>query len=84
MGNQSGKESVSEEIARLTIEMEDLSRRKHECVKKFKELMAEENPGKGIFHHKEIFSLQQERLTLEVQEEFCRKKINRLHLGYLE
>jgi hypothetical protein len=84
MENQSGKESVSEEITKLTIQMEDFNKRKNQCLKKVQELMAEENPGKGIFHHKEIFTLQQERLTLEVQAEFCRKKLNRLNLGYFE
>ncbi|MFO7727500.1 MAG: hypothetical protein R6X11_04155 [Desulfonatronovibrio sp.] len=82
MKNQPGKESVSEEVARLTREREELQNKKKKCLEKAKELMASEDPQKGIFHHQEIFTLKQDSLRLEVEAEFCRKKINRLNLGY--
>ncbi len=82
MENQPANESASEEIARLTIEMDQLNNKKKQCLEKVRKLMAGEDPEKGIFHNKEIFILQQESLRLGVEAEFCRKKINRLHLGY--
>ncbi len=82
MENQPENESVSEQISRLTRQMEDFMQRKQECLQKAKELMAGEDFDKGIFYHKEIYSLKQDSLRLEVEAEFCRKKINRLNLGY--
>ncbi len=82
MENPPGKESESEEIEKLTEKMEDLLKQKKECLQKAKELMAAEDPKNGIFYHQEIFRLKQDSLRLEVESEFCRKKINRLNLGY--
>ncbi len=82
MENQPGKESVSEQIAELTRQLEDLIQKRHERIQLAKKLMSSEDPEKGIFHNKEIFNLKQESLQLEVEAEFCRKKINRLNLGY--
>ncbi|WP_035244706.1 hypothetical protein [Desulfonatronovibrio hydrogenovorans] len=76
------EESVSEEIARLTSQMEDFINQRSQCRKKIRELMAAEDPKNRIFHHQEIFTLQQDSLRLEVEAELCRKKINRLNLGY--
>jgi len=84
MENQSGNESVSEQIAKLTRQMEDFRKKKFVCIQKAKKLMASEDPEKGIFHNQEIFTLKQDSLRLEVEAEFCRKKINRLSLGYQE
>ncbi len=82
MTNPAEKESVSEQIARLSWEMETLKQRRRDCILKAKELMASEDPQRGIFHHREIFTLKQDSLRLEVEAELCRKKINRLNLGF--
>lgn len=82
MTDPSAEESVSEQTARIREEMQEFIRRRDECRHKVRQLMAAEDPSRGIFHHEEIFSLKQESLRLEVEAEFCRKKINRLQLGY--
>ena len=46
--------------------------------------MARENPRAGVSFAGEIFAAQQDKLRLEVEMELCRKKINRLRLGYAE
>ena len=51
------------------------------CVKRCRELMAAEDPDAGIFHAAEIYRLQKDKLRLEVEMEFKRKKINRIRLG---
>ena len=51
------------------------------CVARCRELLAAEDPAKGVFHAAEIFRLQQDKLRLEVEMEFRRKKINRIRLG---
>ena len=50
-------------------------------VKSCRELLAAEDPAAGVFHAAEIFRLQQNKLRLEVEMEFRRKKINRIRLG---
>lgn len=82
MTNLPEEESVPDEIEQLKKKMEDFQNQKNECRKRVKELMASEDPSRKIFHHQEIFTLQQDSLRLEVEAEFCRKKINRLSLGY--
>ncbi|MFW5730315.1 MAG: hypothetical protein ACOCV7_01590 [Desulfonatronovibrionaceae bacterium] len=82
MTDRSAEESVSEQTARLKEEMQKLLGRRDECRSQVRQLMAAEDPSRGIYHHEEIFSLKQESLRLEVEAEFCRKKINRLQLGY--
>lgn len=82
MESRPAKESVSDQVALATRQMEEFKRMKKECVDKARELMAGEDPEKGIYHNEEIFRLKQESLRLEVEAEFCRKKINRLNLGY--
>jgi hypothetical protein len=82
MESRPAKGSVSDQVALATRQMEEFKRMKQECVDKARELMAMEDPAKGIYHNKEIFRLKQDSLRLEVEAEFCRKKINRLNLGY--
>lgn len=82
MENMPAEESVSEQVAEQTRMMEDLKKQRQECLQKIRELMASEDPANGVYHHKEIFKLKQDSLRLEVEAEFCRKKINRLNLGY--
>ncbi|WP_052507550.1 hypothetical protein [Desulfonatronovibrio magnus] len=79
---QSEEKSLTEQIQSLNIQMEEFLAQKKACQQKVKELMAAEDPSRKIFHHQEIFNLKQDSLRLEVEVEFCRKKINRLNLGY--
>ncbi len=76
------KESVSEKIETLTQEMQDLYRQRDMCLERKKELMASEDPARGIFFHQEIHNMQMEYLRLEVEADTKRRQINRLHWGY--
>lgn len=68
-------------IAQAEAEMAGFAAERDACVKRCRELLAAEDPAKGVFHAAEIFRLQQEKLRLEVEMEFRRKKINRIRLG---
>lgn len=74
----------AEEIAALEAEMAAFAAERDQCVARCRELMAAEAPEAGVFHHAEIFRLGQDKLRLEVEMEFRRKKINRIRLGISE
>lgn len=74
-------ESPSEAIARCEAELARFAQERDACVTRCRELLAAEDPAKGVFHAAEIFRLQQDKLRLEVEMEFRRKKINRIRLG---
>lgn len=73
--------SESELIAQCEAAMAEFAAQRDECVRLSRELMAAEDPARGIFHAAEIHRLQQDKLRLEVEMEFKRKKINRIRLG---
>lgn len=66
--------SLEAEIAELTAELERV-----QTVTK--ELIAAEDFKNGVFHHKEIHEMKQEKLRLEVDIKFRSNKINRINLG---
>jgi hypothetical protein len=74
-------DSGAEAIARAEAEMAAFAAERDACVARRKELMAAEDPANGVTHAAEIFRLQQDKLRLEVEMEFRRKKINRIRLG---
>jgi len=61
-------------VATLTLEQE-------KTKQSIRDLMAAEDPKNGVFHHEEIFRLQQEKLRLDVDIKFRTNKINRVKLG---
>lgn len=73
--------SEAEAIAQAEAEMAGFAAERDACVKRCRELLAAEDPLKGVFHAAEIFSLQRDKLRLEVEMEFRRKRINRIRLG---
>lgn len=77
-------ESRVEAMARCEAELAQFTQERDDCVKRCRELLAAEDPAAGVFHAAEIFRLQQNKLRLEVEMEFRRKKINRIRLGYDE
>lgn len=77
-------ESPSEAIARCEAELAGFAAERDASVTRCRELLAAEDPAKGVFHAAEIFRLQQNKLRLEVEMEFRRKRINRIRLGYDE
>lgn len=78
-----GSESKAdaEAIALAEAEMATFAAERDASVKSCRELLAAEDPAAGVFHAGEIFRLQQNKLRLEVEMEFRRKKINRIRLG---
>jgi hypothetical protein len=74
--------SESEAIALCEAEIAEFTAQRDECVRRVRELMAAEDLAAGVFHAGEIFRFQQDKLRLEVELEFRRKKINRIRLGY--
>lgn len=83
---EAGDERLSdaEAIVRAESEMAAFAAERDACVARRKELMAAEDPANGVIHAAEIFRLQQDKLRLEVEMEFRRKKINRIRLGMEE
>ncbi|HDQ40946.1 MAG TPA: hypothetical protein ENN39_07980 [Desulfonatronum sp.] len=70
--------SASETIAALEAELHDFLRQKAACAERVKQLLFEEDPAQGKIFAKEIFTLQQEKLRLEVEAQVRRNKINRI------
>ena len=72
------------DIVTLEAEVAQLSLEREKAVKTIRELMEAEDPSKGIYHHEEIFRLQQEKLRLGVDIKLRTNKINRINLGMEE
>jgi len=77
-------ESESKLIAECEVAQAEFTAQRDECIRKVRELMAAEDPANGIFHANEIYRLQKDKLRLDVEIEFKRKKINRIRLGFDE
>jgi hypothetical protein len=73
--------SESPEIRALQAEMEAFAEQGRACAARIRELRGAEDPARGVFFAQEIFAATQEKLRLEVEAEFKRKKINRIRLG---
>jgi len=82
--SKSGEARLSDDIPTLEAEAAQLTLERERTVKRVRELMEAENPKEGIYHHKEIFELQQEKLRLDVDIKFRTNKINRITLGIEE
>lgn len=76
--------SESETIAHCEAEIASFTAQREECARRVRELMALEDPAKGVFHAEEIFLNQRDKLRLEVEIAFRTNKINRIRLGYAE
>ena len=76
--------SESETIAFCEAEIATFTAQRDECTRRVRELMAAEDPAKGIFHAEEIFLNQRDKLRLEVEIQFRTNKINRIRLGYAD
>ena len=77
---QANDESKSEfeAIASLEREIQNFAAQKETCAARIKELIFSENTAAGIVHAKEIFTLQQDKLRLQVEMDCRRNKINRI------
>lgn len=72
---------MKNEIEDLTTEMEQLDRDRKECEAAIKSLFDQEDPAAGKVFAQEIFQRQRDKLRLQVEMEFRRKRIARLKLG---
>jgi len=79
--SRSGEPRLSEDIPTLEAEIASLTLEREKTALTIRELMAAEKPAEGVFHHKEIFELQRDKLRLDVDIQFRVNKINRLNLG---
>ena len=57
-----------------------LSEEQRRCAERLRALRDAENPAQGIFHASEIHELQQDKLRMEVELEFHRRKLARLEM----
>jgi len=83
-GTGSTEASDAAAIAKAEAEMAAFAAERDASVLRCRELLKAEDPAAGVFHAAEIFRLQQNKLRLEVEMEFRRKKINRIRLGMEE
>lgn len=69
------------DIETLKAQIEALSAEKSATEAKVIHLRDSEDPAKGVFHSREIFQAQQDKLRLETEIDLRRRKIRRLELG---
>ncbi|BDQ37746.1 hypothetical protein SYK_21060 [Pseudodesulfovibrio nedwellii] len=75
---------LSEDIPTLEAEVVELTVERDEAMLKIRQLRNDEDPKNGVYYHKEIFQLQQDKLRLDVEIKFRTNKINRINLGIEE
>jgi hypothetical protein len=71
-------ESKSPTSDELEAEIAALVKEQTECEARAKELLVQEDPVKGIYHHQEIFELKQDKLRLTTEILFRKNKLARL------
>ncbi|BBD08778.1 hypothetical protein [Desulfovibrio ferrophilus] len=73
--------SVSDEIADLEREAEEILLQRETVVAQIRQLREAEDPATGTYYAQEIFRLSQDKLRLATEAELCKCKANRLRLG---
>jgi len=76
-----GEKRLSDDIEVLEAEAKEMTLQQEKVIKTIRELMEAEDPKNGIYHHREIFDMQQEKLRLGVDIKFRTNKVNRIKLG---
>ncbi|WP_319469386.1 hypothetical protein [uncultured Pseudodesulfovibrio sp.] len=79
--SKSVEKRLSDDIQVLEAEVAEKTLRREKVMQAIRDLRDAEDPKKRIFHHTEIFELQQEKLRLDVEIKFRTNKINRINLG---
>jgi len=82
--SKSVNKRLSDDIPTLEAEVAELTIERDEAILKTRQLRDEEDPKNGVYYHKEIFQLQQDKLRLDVEIKFRTNKINRINLGIEE
>ena len=76
-----GEKQLSDDVAVLEAEVAEMTLHREKVMQAVRDLRDAEDPKLRIFHHEEIFALQQEKLRLDVDIKFRTNKINRINLG---
>ncbi len=76
----SSSEDPAAEMAALSAEAEELAARQKEVMAEIRRLRESEDLAAGKVYAQEIFSLQQEKMRLEVEIEMRRRKVNRIRI----
>ncbi|MCJ2165508.1 MULTISPECIES: hypothetical protein [unclassified Pseudodesulfovibrio] len=82
--SKSDKTRLSNDVPTLEAEAAALTLERDKTKLAVRQLMEAEDPKNGIYHHEEIFRLQQDKLRLDVEIKFRTNKINRINLGIAE
>ena len=77
----SSSEDLNAEMAALSAEAEELAARQKDVIAEIRRLRETEDVAAGKVYAQEIFSLQQEKMRLEVEIELRRRKVNRLRIS---
>jgi len=72
---------LSDDIPTLEAEVAEMTLHREKVMQAIRDLRDAEDPANKIFHHEEIFQMQQEKLRLDVDIKFRTNKINRINLG---
>ncbi|MCK9239383.1 hypothetical protein [Desulfocurvus sp.] len=70
--------SIDEQVARLDAERAAFEARRDEVAREVRRLRDAEDPAAGVYHAQEIFRLSQEKLRLDTEIEFRRRRAARL------
>lgn len=73
-------EAVPDDAPGLKAGLERLGEEQRVCIERLRSFLDAENPAQGVFYATEIYTLQQEKLRLEVEMEFHRRKLARLEM----
>ncbi|MGE4299205.1 MAG: hypothetical protein AB7E47_14400 [Desulfovibrionaceae bacterium] len=76
--NPQNAASVSEQVAALEAEAAELDATRKHCEQEVKRLRAAEDHAAGVSYAQEIFTMQQNKLRLEVEIDLLRKKARRM------
>ena len=73
-------EDIPADVPGLRAGILRLSEEQRRCAERLRALRDAEDPSRGIFHASEIHELQQDKLRMEVELEFHRRKLARLEM----
>ncbi len=73
-------EDIPADVPGLRAGILRLSEEQRRCAERLRALRDAEDPARGIFHASEIHKLQQDKLRMEVELEFHRRKLARLEM----
>ena len=76
----SSGEAIPDDAPGLEAGVLRLTGEQQACTQRLRAFRDAEDPARGVFYAAEIYALQQEKLRLEVELEFHRRKLARLEM----